>query len=126
MLVLDYLWIIPALPLLGAAVNGIFGRQWPQRATNAVALSSTALSFVAAVELFREVLSLPITSVPWVKTYFTWIAVGSFHADYALQVDQLTLVMLLVVTGVGFLIHIYSTGYMTHEGGYQRFFTYLN
>ncbi len=60
------------------------------------------------------------------KTYFPWIGAGGFRADYALQVDQLTMVMLLVVTGVGFVIHIYSTGYMAHEEGYARFFSYLN
>ncbi|MFZ0819057.1 MAG: NADH-quinone oxidoreductase subunit L [Candidatus Acidiferrales bacterium] len=126
MSVLNYLWIIPALPLLGAAINGIFGRSWPRAATNSVALGAAGLSFAAAAELFREFLSLAPSSIPWVKTYFTWIAAGNFRADYSLQVDQLTMVMLLVVTGVGFLIHIYSTGYMAQEGGYARFFSYLN
>ena len=63
---------------------------------------------------------------PGCKQYFTWIAAGNFRAGFDLQVDQLTVVMLLVVTGVGWLIHIYSTGYMAHEGGYYRFFSYLN
>ncbi len=126
MYVLNYLWIIPALPLLGAAINGIFGRRWPRAVTHSVALGATGLSFAAAAEIFREFHLLAPSSIPWVKTYFTWIAAGSFRADYSLQVDQLTMVMLLVVTGVGFLIHIYSTGYMAHEGGYARFFSYLN
>src|ERR1022692_2168799 len=126
MLVLNHLWIIPLLPLLGAAVNGIFGRRWPHSATNSIALGSTGLSFAAAVELFREFSQLPPASIPWVKAYFPWIAAGGFRADYALQVDQLTMVMLLIVTGVGFVIHIYSTGYMAHEEGYARFFSYLN
>jgi NADH-quinone oxidoreductase subunit L len=126
MFVLDHLWIIPLLPLLGAAVNGIFGRRWPHSSTNAIALGTTGLSFAAAVELFREFSQLAPASIPWVKTYFPWIAAGGFRADYALQVDQLTMVMLLIVTGVGFVIHIYSTGYMAHEEGYARFFSYLN
>src|SRR3984957_336298 len=126
MFVLDHLWIIPLLPLVGAAVNGIFGRRWPHSVTNWIALGSTGLSFVAAVELFREFSQLAPASIPWVKTYFPWIAAGGFRADYALQVDQLTMVMLLIVTGVGFVIHIYSTGYMAHEEGYARFFSYLN
>ncbi len=126
MFVLDHLWIIPLLPLLGAAVNGFFGRGWKHSATNSIALGSTALSFAAAVELFREFSQLAPASIPWVKTYFPWIAAGGFRADYALQVDQLTMVMLLIVTGVGFVIHIYSTGYMAHEEGYARFFSYLN
>jgi NADH-quinone oxidoreductase subunit L len=126
MFVLDHLWIIPLLPLLGAAVNGIFGRRWPHSSTNAIALGATGLSFAAAMELFREFSQLAPASIPWVKTYFPWIAAGGFRADYALQVDQLTMVMLLIVTGVGFVIHIYSTGYMAHEEGYARFFSYLN
>src|ERR1700685_4443522 len=126
MFVLDHLWIIPLLPLLGAAVNGIFGRRWPHSSTNAIALGSTGLSFAATVELFREFSQLAPASIPWVKTYFPWIVAGGFRADYSLQVDQLTMVMLLIVTGVGFVIHIYSTGYMAHEEGYARFFSYLN
>jgi NADH-quinone oxidoreductase subunit L len=126
MFVLDHLWIIPLLPLLGAAVNGIFGRRWPHSITNSVALGSTGLSFAAAIELFREFSRLAPASIPWVKAYFPWIAAGGFRADYALQVDQLTMVMLLIVTGAGFVIHIYSTGYMAHEEGYARFFSYLN
>ncbi len=126
MYVLNHLWIIPALPLLGAAINGILGRGWPRAVTNSIALGATGLSFAAAVELFREFRWLAPSSIPFVKTFFTWVAAGDFRADFSLQVDQLTMVMLLVVTGVGFLIHIYSTGYMAHEGGYARFFSYLN
>ena len=126
MFLLYHLWLIPALPLAGAAINGIFGRRWPHKAINGVALGSTALSFVSVLELFREFRALPAASVPWIRSYFPWIAAGDFRADFALQIDQLTIVMLLVVTGVGFLIHIYSTGYMAHDGGYARFFTYLN
>jgi NADH-quinone oxidoreductase subunit L len=124
--VLDYLWIIPLLPLVGAAVNGLFGGRWPKSAVSAVALSSTTLSFLAAVEAVREFLMLRADQIPWTKTYFTWISAGGFQADFALSVDQLTVVMLLVVTGVGWLIHIYSTGYMHDDPGYRRFFSYLN
>ena len=84
------------------------------------------LAFLAALEAVREFSHLAPTQIPWVQQYFTWIAAGTFRADFALQVDQLTVVMLLVVTGVGWLIHIYSTGYMAHESGYYRFFAYLN
>jgi NADH-quinone oxidoreductase subunit L len=124
--VLDYLWIIPLLPLLGAAVNGLLGGRWPKNATSAVALTSTTLAFVAALEGAREFLMLSPSEIPWTKTYFTWISAGGFQADFALHVDQLTVVMLLVVTGVGWLIHIYSTGYMHDDPGYRRFFSYLN
>jgi NADH-quinone oxidoreductase subunit L len=124
--VLSYLWIIPLLPLLGAAANGIFGGRWPKNVVTAVALSSTTLAFLAALEAVREFLSLAPGDIPWIKSYFTWIATGGFRADFALQVDQLTVIMLLVVTGVGWLIHIYSTGYMHDDPGYRRFFAYLN
>jgi NADH-quinone oxidoreductase subunit L len=124
--VLSYLWIIPLLPLVGAAVNGIFGGRWPKNVISAVALSSTTLAFVAALEAVREFLSLSPDQIPWIKSYFTWISAGGFQADFALQVDQLTVIMLLVVTGVGWLIHIYSTGYMHDDPGYRRFFAYLN
>ncbi len=124
--VLNYLWIIPALPLLGSAINGLFGRKWPNKIVNAVAVGSTGLSFLAALEAVREFTRLAPENIPWVQQYFTWIIAGDFRAGVDLQVDHLTVVMLLVVTGVGWLIHIYSTGYMAHEGGYYRFFSYLN
>jgi len=126
MLVLSYLWIIPALPLLGATLNGLLGRRWPKRAVDAVGVGTTTLAFAATLELVREFMRLRPEQIPWVKSYFTWITAGSFRAGYDLQVDQLTIVMLLVVTGVGWLIHIYSTGYMAHEGGYYRFFAQMN
>ncbi len=124
--VLNYLWIIPALPLLGSAINGLFGSKWPNKIVNAVAVGSTGLSFLAALEAVREFARLAPENIPWVQQYFTWIIAGDFRAGFDLQVDHLTVVMLLVVTGVGWLIHIYSTGYMAHEGGYYRFFSYLN
>ena len=124
--VLQHLWIIPLLPLLGAAANGLLGRRWSRAATNIVALGFTGLAFAATCELLREFAILGPVQVPWIRSYFTWILAGTFRADYALQVDQLTLVMLLVVTGVGWLIHLYSTGYMADDAGYRRFFSYLN
>jgi NADH-quinone oxidoreductase subunit L len=126
MSILNYLWIIPALPLLGSAINGLFGGKWPNKIVNAVAVGSAGLSFLAALEAVREFTHLAPENIPWVKQYFTWIVAGDFRAGFDLQIDHLTVVMLLVVTGVGWLIHIYSTGYMAHEGGYYRFFSYLN
>ena len=124
--ILNYLWIIPALPLLGSAINGLFGSKWPNKIVNTVAVGSTGLAFLAALELVREFTQLSPQQIPWVQQYFTWIVAGDFRAGFDLQIDHLTVVMLLVVTGVGWLIHIYSTGYMAHEGGYYRFFSYLN
>src|ERR1700682_1544731 len=124
--ILEHLWIIPLLPLLGATVNGLFGRTWPNKIINSVAIGATGLSFLAALEAVREFFLLSPEQIPWVKQFFTWIAAGTFRAGFDLQVDQLTVVMLLVVTGVGWLIHIYCTGYMAHESAYSRFFSYLN
>ena len=106
MLVLQHLWLIPLLPLLGAAANGIFGRRWPRAVTHAVAWGATGLAFLATAELTREFVRLAPAQLPWVRSYFPWIDAGRLRVDFALQVDQLTLVMLLVVTGVGWLIHL--------------------
>jgi NADH-quinone oxidoreductase subunit L len=126
MLLLDHLWIILALPLAGAAINGLFGKRWPKSAVNSVALGSVSLAFLAVAETVREFWQLTPNQIPWVKSYFPWMTAGSFRVDFSLQVDQLSVVMLLTVSFVGMLIHIYSTGYMEHEGGYYRFFSYLN
>ena len=125
--ILEHLWIIPLLPLLGSAINGLLGWKWPNKIVHSVALGATGLSFVCALEAVREFLGYyEINHKAFVKPFFNWILAGGFRAGYDLQLDHLTVVMLLVVTGVGFLIHIYSTGYMAHEEGYWRFFSYLN
>jgi NADH-quinone oxidoreductase subunit L len=129
--ILEYLWIIPLLPLLGAAINGFFGAKWPNKIVNTIALSATGLSFLSALEAVREFVTyVAPTGQIFRKEFFDWIftgaSAGNFRVGFDLQMDQLTVVMVLVVTGVGFLIHIYSTGYMAHEGGYYRFFSYLN
>jgi len=122
--ILNHLWIIPLLPLLGSAINGLLGKDWPKSTVNSVALGSTGLSFLCALEAVREFVAGGLQ--PFRREFVDWIVAGNFRAGLDLQLDQLTVVMLLVVTGVGFLIHIYSTGYMAHEGGYYRFFSYLN
>ena len=126
MFILDHLWIIIALPLLGAAINGLLGKNFSKPIVNSVGIGSIALAFLSFAELVREFAQLPAEQVPWVKTYFTWITAGQFRVDFSLQVDQLTIIMLGVVTFVSLLVHIYSTGYMAHEEGYYRFFSYLN
>ncbi|HTZ99661.1 MAG TPA: NADH-quinone oxidoreductase subunit L [Candidatus Aquilonibacter sp.] len=124
--ILNHLWIILALPLAGSAVNGLFGKNWSKSAVNSVAIGSVSLAFLSVAELVREFSHLAADQIPYVGNYFTWMTAGTFRVDFALQVDQLTVVMLLTVSFVGMLIHIYSTGYMAHEGGYYRFFSYLN
>src|SRR5271155_1607453 len=117
MFFLDHLWIIIALPLAGSAINGLFGRRFSHSAVSAVAVGSVSLSFLAAAETVREFAQLTSSQIPYIKDYFTWIVAGPFRVDYLLQIDQLTVVMLLTVTFVGMLIHIYSAGYMAHEDG---------
>jgi NADH-quinone oxidoreductase subunit L len=126
MFLLDHLWIIIALPLLGAALNGLLGKNFSKTVVNAIGIGSVALAFLSAAETVREFSQLSGDQIPWVKPYFTWITAGQFKVDFSLQVDQLTIVMLGVVTFVSLLVHIYSTGYMAHEEGYYRFFSYLN
>jgi len=124
---LEYLWIVPLLPLLGSALNGLFGAKWPNKIVNILAIGSTGLSFLGAIEAVHEFFDyFAQKQQPFHREFFTWIAAGNFRAGFDLQMDQLTVVMVLVVTGVGWLIHIYATGYMAHEGGYYRFFSYLN
>src|SRR3954467_7931442 len=119
-----HLWLVPLLPLLGAAINGLFGQRFPQRVVNVVALAFPGAALVQALWIASQFGSL--RTVPHIEVLGRWIQAGSFTVNFGFQLDQLSMVMLLVVTGVGFLIHIYSVGYMAHEGGYYRFFAYLN
>ena len=117
------LWLIPALPFAGFLVNGIFGRKLGKPAINAVAIGSVLLSFLWVV---KTLFALGPLESAYTESYFTWIQSGIVNVGFDFAVDRLTAVMLLVVTGVGLLIHIYAVGYMSHEGGYYRFFAYLN
>ncbi|HTT18449.1 MAG TPA: NADH-quinone oxidoreductase subunit L [Candidatus Sulfotelmatobacter sp.] len=118
-----YLWLIPVLPLAGAAINGFMGYRSSKRAVTTVALVFPALSFFLALKI---AFGFSSEAAPYVFDLGHWIRSGTFSADFAFYVDQLSLVMLLVVTGVGFLIHIYSVGYMSDDPSYCRFFAYLN
>jgi len=118
-----HLWLIPVLPLAGAAVNGFFGKRASKAGVSAVGLLFPGAAFAWALVVAARFSSLPL---PYTEFVAHWIRSGAFNADFALYLDQLSLVMLLVVTGVGFLIHIYSVGYMWDDPGYYRFFSYLN
>jgi NADH-quinone oxidoreductase subunit L len=118
-----YLWLIPVLPLVGAAINGLFGKRFSRQTVSAIALGFCGTAFAMALWIVSQYSSL---TLPHVERLASWIRAGDFQADFAFYLDQLSLVMLLVVTGVGFLIHIYSVGYMWEEGGFYRFFAYLN
>jgi NADH-quinone oxidoreductase subunit L len=121
-----HLWAIPVLPLIGAAINGLFGRRFKNGLVSFVALFFTAVSFGWAAWAVWTAWPGGSIALPHVETVGTWIWAGTFSAPFGFYLDQLSMVMVLVVTGVGFLIHIYSVGYMAHEGGYYRFFSYLN
>jgi NADH-quinone oxidoreductase subunit L len=117
------LWLIPMLPLAGAAVNGFFGKKSSRQAVTIVGLFFSGAAFAWALGVAFRFSSL---EVPYQEYVAHWIRSGNFAVDFAFYLDQLSLVMLLVVTGVGFLIHIYSVGYMWEDSGYYRFFSYLN
>ena len=114
-------WLIPLFPLVGALVNALFGRRTGHLA-HWVAVPALGLGFVTSCLVFARVLH----GETYVGQLFPWINAGAFTTAVAVQVDQLTAIMLLVVTGVGFLIHLYSAGYMHDDPSFARFFTYLN
>jgi len=118
------LWLIPAIPLLGFLINGIFGRRLPKNLVTAIAVGSVFLSL--GWVLMKVLPGLAELRGAYTEHYFTWIASGNLQVGVNFTVDRLTAVWLLIVTGIGFLIHVYSIGYMAHEGGYYRFFAYMN
>jgi NADH-quinone oxidoreductase subunit L len=121
----NLLWFIPLLPFAGFLINGTLGRRLPRAAVSAVALLFTAIpaAIVAWLWILMTASGAP-DSIHAVSQ--PWIAITGFTVNFAFAVDHLTLIMLAIVTGVGFLIHLYSVGYMAHEDGYWRFFAYLN
>jgi NADH-quinone oxidoreductase subunit L len=121
------LWAVPALPLAGFVLNGILAL-WRPKAKTAVSMigvGSVAAAFVAAAWIVWRFQGLT-PAEPLVFQYWSWLPVGDLQVDVALQLDQLSAVMILIVTGVGALIHLYSVGYMHEDAGYARYFAYLN
>src|SRR5579884_1777389 len=117
------LWLIPLFPFAGFLVNGFFGRRMSKLAVSLVACGSVLLSFLWVL---KTIAALGAPEAAYLEHYYSWIQSGALNIGVDFAVDRLTEVMLLVVTGVGFLIHIYAVGYMAHEGGYYRFFAYFN
>jgi NADH-quinone oxidoreductase subunit L len=116
------LWLIPALPFAAFLLNGLLGRRLTKQAAHWPALAAVGLSFVSALFVLRHA----VEHTAWQVELFTWIRVGDFDVPLKLAADPLTAVMLVVVTGVSFLVHLYSIGYMHGDGGYHRFFAYLS
>ncbi len=122
----NYLWLIVVLPLIGAAINGFFGRKLPKALVYGAALGSTGLSFGLAIAAFLELVARPEHERQIVNHVYDWFTAGGYNVSASFLLDPLSGLWLLVVTGVGFLIHLYSVGYMSHDRTYWKFFAYLN
>ena len=133
---LAHVWMIPLFPLAGAALMLLIGRKLPNAGVNVICVGSVFLAMCYAFGAIWQLIARPVSERVVSYTLFDWVPAGimhtnsgrivDFHVPWGILIDPLTCVMLFVVTGVGFLIHVYSTGYMGHEGGYYRFFGYLN
>src|SRR6201998_2412879 len=133
---LAHIWLIPLFPLAGAAISLFTGRRLPNAAVSVACVGSVFLSMCFAFGAIWQLLARPVAERVVSYNLFDWVPAGVMHTNagtvmrlnvpWGVLMDPLTAVMLLVVTGVGFLIHVYSVGYMGHEGGYYRFFGYLN
>ena len=123
---MEMFWLIPLFPGASALILAVFGKWLPKKYVSWQACLSVLASFGLSLVSFFGLLQVSAGSLPVIKTLFSWVAAGSFNADLSFQLDPLSSIMTLVVTGVGFLIHVYSVGYMAHDKGYKRYFTYLN
>src|SRR5277367_3959302 len=133
---LAHIWLIPLFPLVGAALMLFFGRRLPNSGVNVICVGSVFLSMIYAFGAVAQMIARPAAQRVAEVVLFDWVPAGAMHtfsghlayfnAQWGMLLDPLSAIMLFVVTGVGFLIHVYSTGYMAHEGGYYRFFGYLN
>jgi NADH-quinone oxidoreductase subunit L len=135
----ELFWLIPLVPGVGAILNGLFGKRLPKNVVAAIACGVVAVSFLIALSCFFGVFMTGGGESVLEKTLFTWIpgmsvsqaagasaATAEFVVDWKYRLDSLSMIMVLVVSGIGLLIHIYSVGYMSHDSGFWRFFTYLN
>ncbi|MGB3078163.1 MAG: NADH-quinone oxidoreductase subunit L [Saprospiraceae bacterium] len=114
--------LIPLFPLIGFLINGLFGKYLPKGSSGWIGSGMVLASFICVIALFRSVGAHDLIHID----LFNWIAVSGLDISFGMQIDPLTIVMMLVVTGVGFLIHLYSIGYMHGDDGFNRFFTYMN
>ncbi|WP_301331921.1 proton-conducting transporter transmembrane domain-containing protein, partial [Nevskia soli] len=117
------LWLIPILPLCGFLINGLFGRKLPKTVVGTIAIIAPLASFLSVMLVLNGLKPLDHAHI---ERYFTWIQSGEFRVGCDFSVDRLTAIMLLVITGVGSLIHVYSAGYMADDPGFARYFAYLN
>lgn len=118
----ELLILIPLLPFIGFLINGILGNKLHKSIVSVIASASVLGAFILSVLCFFQVNETGAFSY----TLYQWIAIGKTHIDIGFQVDELSAMMMLIITGIGFLIHVYSIGYMHHDEGFSRFFAYLN
>ncbi len=123
---LDVIWLLPAVPLAGFVLLVLFGRRMGQPLAGWVGTAACATSFVLAVVAWVEMLGLPSEERSVVSVLYEWMPVGGLQVDMAFRADQLSIAMVLFVTGVGALIHLYSIGYMHGDPKFSKFFVYLN
>ena len=119
----NIIYLIPILPLLGFLITGLANRSLSKSLTSIIACGTVGISFLLSLYVFMH---LQHDHNPINATLFSWINSGNFEINFSFLVDSLTSIFLLVITGVGFLIHVYSAGYMHDDDGYRRFFSYLN
>lgn len=124
---INLIYLTVLLPLLGFLFNGLFGsRIKNEKVIGIIGSSTVGIAFVVTLLAFFETLGLPVENRSNTVELFTWLNVAGLNIKFAYLVDQLSLTMSLIVTGVGFLIHVYSIGYMHGDKGFWRFFAYLN
>jgi NADH-quinone oxidoreductase subunit L len=118
-------WIV-LLPLLGAVTNGLLNKRLPERLVAGIGIGTVTASFLMSVKVFMDLRALPVDARMLTDFVYSWIPMGDLSVDVGFSADPLTVCMLLLVTGVSLLIHIYSAGYMHGDEGYSRYFAYLN
>lgn len=118
-------WIV-LIPLIGAALNGFTVRMMPRKLAGIIACSAVGVSFLLSVRLFIAMVGMDAADRSFHDLVYTWISFGGIQIDVGFAMDQLGVIMAMIVSGVGFLIHVYSIGYMAHDEGSNRFFAYLN
>jgi NADH-quinone oxidoreductase subunit L len=133
---LDSIWLIPLFPAVGFLINGLFGKRLPKPAVGVIAAGAVLISFIFSAGAVYQLIQHPPEERAHTVVLYEWINAGpahtsegplaNFKVDWGFLLDPLSSVMILVVTGIGFLIHVYSTGYMHEEDGFYRFFAYLN
>ena len=123
---IEYVWLVPFFPLLGVIINGILGIRFPKKLIGLIGSAAILLSFLVSCRILWEVLQLPPDARVFEVSVYRWIPCGDLKVNIGFLVDALSLVMMLTVSGVSFIIHVYSIGYMHDDPGFRRYFTYLN